>query len=249
MSPSSTTMVGGASATQTAPPAREPGQLPHPTDLTSPFVSSSDLPSDDDLTGTPVFQDGESPHDWYCQAKELEVLDRVEEAMELFVKAAVEGHLAAMVSYGLLLVATDERAAFDWLRNAADRGNPRAWYHLGQLFARGGLFSISPTDAARCWHRAAQLGDSAGRSALGLCYIRGFGVKQNITKGVAIVKQVANVNDDVTAMKNLAWVFRHGKGVKADPDEADYWQEKAKKRDELLEGANAMWSNWKLPPI
>lgn len=223
--------------------------LESPTDITSPQASNVQLPDNGSISAVPVFQDEETPHDWYCQAKDHERQDRLREATELFMKAAMEGHLAAMVSYALLHVPTDERMAFDWLRAAADRGHARAWYHLGQLFARGNVFDISQSDAACCWHRAAQLGDSAGRSALGLCYIRGFGVRKDAKKGVAIVKQVANIHDDVTAMKNLEWVFRNGKGVERNLDEANYWQEKAEKRDQVLEGANAMWSDWDLSRI
>lgn len=175
--------------------------------------------------------------------------DRLSDAMRLFHTAANDGHVSAMVSYGLMLVASDERAAFDWLRTAAERGHPRAWYHLGQLFARGGAFEIAPADAAKCWHRAAQLGDSGGRSALGLCYIRGFGVKRDVEKGVAIVKQVAVLDDDVTAMKNLAWIYRHGKGVAQNVDEANFWFERAMKRDEVVKDADLNWTAWNISPV
>lgn len=146
----------------------------------------------------------------------------------------MNGHLSAMVSYATHLVPNDERAAFVWFRAAAERGDPRAWYELGQLLARGRYFEVNAVDAARCWKRAAQMGDNTGKSALGLCYIRGFGVKQDLDKGVEIVKQVADVHNDVTAMKNLAWIFRYGKGVPKDLGEAEYWDKRAKEQEQVM---------------
>lgn len=139
-----------------------------------------------------------------------------------------------MVSYASHLVPSDERAAFVWFRAAAERGDPRAWAELGQLLARGRYFEVNAIDAARCWKRAAQMGDNTGKSALGLCYIRGFGVKQDPEKGIEIVRQVADVHNDVTAMKNLAWIYRHGKGVPKNREEAEYWDKRAKKQEDIM---------------
>lgn len=176
----------------------------------------------------------ETPHDLFCLAKEYERRARLQDAANLYLKASMNGHLSAMVAYATHLVPTDERAAFVWFRAAAERGDPRAWYELGQLLARGRYFEVNAVDAARCWKRAAQMGDNTGKSALGLCYIRGFGVKQDLDKGVEIVKQVADVHNDVTAMKNLAWIFRYGKGVPKNLQEAEYWDDRAKEQERVM---------------
>ena len=173
-------------------------------------------------------------HDLYCLAREYERRGRLSDAANLFLKASMNGHLSAMVSYATHLVASDERAAFVWFRAAAERGDPRAWAELGQLLARGRYFEVNAIDAARCWKRAAQMGDNAGKSALGLCYIRGFGVKQDPEKGVEIIRQVADVHNDITAMKNLAWTYRYGKGVPKDLEEAEYWDNRAKKQEKVM---------------
>lgn len=191
----------------------------------------------------------DTPHDIYCKAKEYERENDLMRAQALFGEAAEQGHLCAMVSYALLLVGTDEAMAFEWLTTAAEHGSGRAYYHLGQLFARGALFRISPTTAAKCWRQAAALGDSGGRSALGLCYIRGFGVKQNVEKGVAIVKQVAIVEQSLCAMKNLSWIYKHGKGVEKDVEQADMWWKKALDRQAALDEAEENWVAWKISPI
>lgn len=176
----------------------------------------------------------ETPHDLFCLAREYERRGRLQDAANLYLKASMNGHLSAMVAYATQLVPTDERAAFVWFRAAAERGDPRAWYELGQLLARGRYFEVNAVDAARCWKRAAQMGDNTGKSALGLCYIRGFGVKQDLEKGVEIVRQVADVHNDVTAMKNLAWIFRYGKGVPKDLQEAEYWDNRAKEQEKVM---------------
>lgn len=176
----------------------------------------------------------ETPHDLFCLAKEYERRGRMSDAANLYLKASMNGHLSAMVSYASQLVDTDERAAFVWFRAAAERGDPRAWAELGQLLARGRYFEVNAIDAARCWKRAAQMGDNTGKSALGLCYIRGFGVRQDPEKGVEIVRQVADVHNDVTAMKNLAWIYRHGKGVPKNFQEAEYWENRARKQEDVM---------------
>lgn len=175
-----------------------------------------------------------TPHDLFCQAKEYERRGRLPDAANLYLKASMNGHLSAMVAYASHLVASDERAAFVWFRAAAERGDARAWAELGQLLARGRYFEVNAIDAARCWKRAAQMGDTAGKSALGLCYIRGFGVKQDPDKGVEIVRQVADVHNDVTAMNNLSWIYRYGKGVPKNLQQADYWQVRAKKQEKIV---------------
>lgn len=176
----------------------------------------------------------ETPHDLFCLAKEYERRGRLSDATNLYLRASMNGHLAAMVSYASHLVASDERTAFVWFRAAAERGDARAWAELGQLLARGCYFEVNAIDAARCWKRAAQMGDNTGKSALGLCYIRGFGVRQDPAKGIEIVRQVADVHNDVTAMKNLAWIYRHGKGVTKNLAEADYWEKRAKKQEMII---------------
>lgn len=176
----------------------------------------------------------ETPHDLFCLAKDYERRGRMSDAANLYLKASMNGHLSAMVSYASQLVATDERAAFVWFRAAAERGDPRAWAELGQLLARGRYFEVNAIDAARCWKRAAQMGDNTGKSALGLCYIRGFGVKQDPDKGIEIVRQVADVHNDVTAMKNLAWIYRHGKGVPKNLEEAEYWEKRARNQADIM---------------
>ncbi|CAN8067839.1 unnamed protein product [Agarophyton chilense] len=177
----------------------------------------------------------ETPHDLFCLAKEYENRGRVPDAVNLYLKAALNGHLSAMVSYASHIVTSDERAAFVWFRSAAVRGHPRAWVELGQLLARGRYFEVNAIDAARCWKRAAQMGDNTGKSALGLCYIRGFGVKQDAQKGLEIVRQVADVHNDITAMKNLAWIYRHGKGVTKNIQEAEYWENRAIKQKSIMD--------------
>lgn len=229
-------------------------QRPCEAEITSPRPQEAphklgNMESNVKLLDVPDFQLDQSPHDLYCKAKELEYVNNTSESMSLFKQAAEDGHLSAMVSYALLLVSSDEGLAFEWLRMAADRGSGRAYYHLGQLFARGGVFDISPATAAKCWHRAAALCDSGGRSALGLCYIRGFGVKQDVNKGVAMVTQVAELHEDITAMKNLAWIYRHGKGVVKNEAEAASWWQRALLRDEDLKEAETNWQGWKISPI
>lgn len=233
-SPAAASALGSAAPPPYDPLLPSPSLPSHPTAPTT--TSSHPPPSQSPTTPAPAPMDtpSETPHDLFCLAKEYERRGRLPDAANLYLKASMNGHLSAMVCYATHLVPTDERAAFVWFRAAAERGDPRAWYELGQLLARGRYFEVNAVDAARCWKRAAQMGDNTGKSALGLCYIRGFGVKQDLDKGVEIVKQVADVHNDVTAMKNLAWIFRYGKGVPKNLEEADYWDNRAKEQEKVM---------------
>lgn len=139
-----------------------------------------------------------------------------------------------MVAYAKHLSTTDERNAFVWYRAAAERGDSRAWAELGQLLASGTYFEPNAVDAARCWKRAAQMGDNKGKCCLGLCYIRGYGVRQDPSRGLEIVRQVADVHNDVTAMRNLAWIYRKGADVPKNSKEAEYWQNRANTQHEKM---------------
>lgn len=217
--------TAGAAPASYDPLLPSPSATPHPSAIPHPVVNPNAIPMD---------APSETPHDLFCLAKEYQRRARIQDAANLYLKAAMNGHLSAMVCYATHLIPTDERAAFVWFRAAAERGDPRAWYELGQLLARGRYFEVNAVDAARCWKRAAQMGDNTGKSALGLCYIRGFGVKQDLDKGVEIVKQVADVHNDVTAMKNLAWIFRYGKGVPKNIQEAEYWENRATEQEKIM---------------
>jgi TPR repeat protein len=84
----------------------------------------------------------------------------LDQARDLYRKAAEQGHEPAQVNLGLILFQQDQReAAVPWLEKAAARGEPRAQYVLGIAHFNGDA-------VARDWVRAYALMTRAAQSNL-----------------------------------------------------------------------------------
>lgn len=96
--------------------------------------------------------------------------------------------------------------------------------------------AVRRKDAARYWRTAAQMGDGRGKAALGMCYVRGFGVRRDLERGVEIIRQAAVGDGEVAAMRSLAWVYRRGCVGEVDFEGAQKWEERANRKARALEG-------------
>ena len=89
------------------------------------------------------------------------------EAKKWFEKAARAGHLDAQVSLGLLLFDTGDRAtALDWLKRAADRGEPRALLVTGTALFNGDGMKRDPVLGYAYVSRAAAQGLAPAKATL-----------------------------------------------------------------------------------
>ena len=73
-------------------------------------------------------------------------------------------------------------AASDKWRKLAERGDAKAQFNLGLLYAKGLGVKQSNADAAIWYLRAAKQGDVRAQNNLAVCYATGKGVTQNFIK-------------------------------------------------------------------
>lgn len=106
-------------------------------------------------------------------------------AVELFEKAAAQGHRRAQLNLGLIFlrgqgVPRDVIQARAWLEKASADGDPYATYALGRAMAENAPpASADPTRAADLFRRAAEKGHMLAALRYGLALADGSGVKQD----------------------------------------------------------------------
>ena len=106
-------------------------------------------------------------------------------AVELFEKAAAQGHRRAQLNLGLIYlrgqgVPRDLIQARAWLEKAAASGDPYATYALGRAMAENvPPASADPTRAADLFRQAAEQGHMLAALRYGLALAEGSGVKQD----------------------------------------------------------------------
>jgi TPR repeat protein len=108
-------------------------------------------------------------------------------ALELFEKAAAQGHVRAQINAGTMYyrgqgTARDLIKARAWLEKAAAQNDPYALYALGRAMDEGqGTAFADPVRAADLYHRAARLGHPLAALRYGLALSEGNGVRKDLT--------------------------------------------------------------------
>ena len=87
---------------------------------------------------------------------------------------------------------------------------------------------------------AASLGHPEAQYNLGIAYIEGVGVKQNVAKAAHYFEEAAT-NDVMEASYNLGLIYENGLLGKQQPDEALFWYKVASSKGSL-EGRQALES-------
>lgn len=125
-------------------------------------------------------------------------------AEDLFAKAAAKGHLQAADNYGLMLFQRGERAqAMNYIRAAAERGEPRAQYLLGVAHFNG---DNVPQD----WVRAYALASLAQQNGIeqakaALAQMDRYIPLEQRQRGVALARDLAS-QAEATRARQLAAV-------------------------------------------
>lgn len=141
-------------------------------------------------------------------------------AAELLKKSAAEHPVAAARLGRLYLdgrgVPQDNRLAFDWLKQAADKNNPMGLTYLGVMYE---LAIHSPVakvpkylDAFQLYVKAADAGFAEAQYRLGMCYYNGYGTKQDIRLAVKYL-QLASQHQNIRAIMQLADLQSSGRGI------------------------------------
>ena len=111
-------------------------------------------------------------------------------ALKLYLDAAEQGHISAMLSAGLMLSQgqggpSDPREAARWLMRAADRGSPDGQYSVGVLYMQGRGVEKSFPQAIRWFTRAARSGHPQAMNNLGVIHANGLGTEKDNVRAYA----------------------------------------------------------------
>lgn len=150
-----------------------------------------------------------------------------QKAFDLYQKAAAGGinhamnNLASMKAKGLLKT---DWTPEDMYKKAAQKGSVTAEYNLGMLYLDGDQVQKNEKLAVEWLRKAAQHGHMEAQNNLGVVLVTGGeGVPVNTIEGISWLKKAATVGDEM-AKRALSKIYRDGKLVKKDLNEAKKWE-------------------------
>ena len=129
-----------------------------------------------------------------------------------------------------------EKNDFSCLKRAADGGNVQALNALGTIatqeaFGRNTISSNALERILRrsyeCFHRAAKQRDANALVNLGTCYLRGFGVAQDMALAFECYR-VAAEKGHPEGMDNMSACYQFGHGIPKDMEKSLYWRMRAR---------------------
>jgi uncharacterized protein len=119
------------------------------------------------------------------------------------------------------------RARELWLP-LAESGDIRAQYAIGRLYEKGRGVERNFETAISWYRKAAERGHANSEYRIAVGYAYGLGVKRDEAEGLSWLRRAAN-HGQKRAQKVLAQAYEEGRlGLKADPEQAKYWYDKAK---------------------
>ncbi|HPY40369.1 MAG TPA: tetratricopeptide repeat protein, partial [Thiolinea sp.] len=152
-------------------------------------------------------------------------------AVELYEKAAKQGHLESQFNLSALLLRENTpvynlKQGTYWLEQAAKQNDSEAQYSLAMLLEKktDGRSLTWLTKAAHNGHRTAQY-------ILGVKYLQGEGVKPDAEQAFTWFQKAAQ-QGDAAAQFNTGLMYEQGTGVKQDLKLAIDWYQKAAAQDE-----------------
>ena len=114
-----------------------------------------------------------------------------------------------------------ETALREW-RPLAERGNAKAQYYLGLMYAEGQGVPQNYGEAAKWWRKAAELGYVGAQYNLGIMYDNGRGVAQDYAEAMKWYRKAAELGD-AQAQHNVGSMYDKGQGVAQDNVQAYMW--------------------------
>ncbi len=122
-------------------------------------------------------------------------------------------------------VTTDIRKGRELLEKAVKAANPVAQNLLGDLFFEG-FFTKDISTAIKLYKLSAASGNFHAQNNLGVVYLQGSGVRQDLFEARSWFKKAA-IKGDPWAQVNLGALFLSGKGGVGDSDEGFDWIKKS----------------------
>ena len=107
-------------------------------------------------------------------------------------------------------------------KESAKAGDPKAMFHLANMYAAGEGIQKSLTQAVKLYKRSAKRGYANAQYNLGIMYYTGEGVTKSTSKAVKWWKKAAEQKLP-SAQFNLAIAYAKGEGVKKDYTKSYMW--------------------------
>lgn len=211
--------------------SRETAGAVLPADTVSPAKAGAAGESvPDSEEGKAVSSDDKGERDY---RKGLAACDRqyASRAIRLLTKAAGYGHVDAMLKLGQMyadgeLVVADKKAAFDWYRQAADRGSSIGEYKVGMMYLRGQGVARDKAQAAAWLGKSARQGYARAQTNYGSLHVAGMGVPQDFVEAVNWFRKAAEQEyGDAQYLMGVA--YEYGEGVPQDVETARAWYRRA----------------------
>jgi len=168
----------------------------------------------------------------------LSKLNRHEEALSHYTKAASMGHVVAAKNIAFTYfkgapALKDYSKALQWYLKTADLGDPSAMRIAGFMYERGLGTSQNFAEANRLYRKAANLNDAQAMFNLGSAYQRGRGVAKNDRVAAQWYRKSAE-GGYLKAMFNLGLAYRKGRGVPQNHAECANWMRRAAKQGHAM---------------
>ncbi|MES2948702.1 MAG: tetratricopeptide repeat protein [Pseudomonadota bacterium] len=132
-------------------------------------------------------------HEFGAVDKSVTVLASVDllEAKRWYERSAALGYSAAQGALSTLLssgeaTSRDYAGAIYWAKKAIAQGDASAAHNLGTIYRD----QKKPAMAFRCYQRAVSMGANDSLLQVGLCYLFGFGTKQNFAEAQRCLEQL-----------------------------------------------------------
>lgn len=113
----------------------------------------------------------------------------------------------------------------------AERGHPESIYKIGVAYLDGvGGFEKNKTEAIKFFRKSASLGYVRAKGHLGIYYILGDSIPQDIQKGLILLERNVVEEKHKASAKYLVFMYlngvQFGKGVDPDIKKANFWYKK-----------------------
>jgi uncharacterized protein len=109
---------------------------------------------------------------------------------------------------------------------AAEKGNAKSQFALGNEFSIGVCVPTDVTEAVKWWRKAAEQGNANAQVSLGVAYENGQGVEMNVLEAVKWYRKAAE-QGIAYAQYSMGWAYQAGEGVPQDMTKAAKWFRKA----------------------
>ena len=109
-----------------------------------------------------------------------------------------------------------------WFRMAAEQGDAKAQFNLGNIYDTGEGVPENDTEAVRWYRMAAEQGYAKAQVNLGLMHFNGSGVPQDVVEAARLFRLAAE-QGNALAQLTLGLMYTLGKGVPKDDVQAYAW--------------------------